>query len=150
MYAPPAFVVESCANVDRNASPFAAVCCAFASSSSACLFLRAALSFLASSSSLLSENARPRLDLLRLDLGGGDLDLDNEREELLEIECDRDRLVVRLRLSAALASGEGDLDTSLLALEPLMGERSRDGIPGYYVRLAGLAQDNRVGDGACR
>ncbi len=49
------------------------------------------------------------LDLLRLDLGGGDLDLDNEREELLEIECDRDRLVVRLRLSAALASGEGDL-----------------------------------------
>lgn len=123
--------MESCARVERSASPLAAVCLAFASSSSASRARSAALfSFASSLSSSLRERERSRLDFLLLDLGGGDLDRDNERDEVLAVEGER--LEGRLRLSAAPAapaSGEGDLESA----ERLSGERSLDGMLGDNV-----------------
>ena len=76
---------------------------------------------------LLVEGDRPLLDLLLLDLGGGDLDLDLERErdEVLDIEAEREGDLLRLS-AAVLPSGDGDLDASLRPLERLLGERSRE------------------------
>lgn len=125
MYAPPALVAESCASVDRNASPLAAVSLALASCSRASR-AREALTLALEPSSLLEDAERSLLDLLLLDLGGGDLDRDEERDEVLGIEAER--VAGRFRLRAASTSGDGDLEGSLMMLERLSVERSRDGI----------------------
>lgn len=84
------------------------------------------------SSSLLSGGVRSLLDLLLLDLGGGDLNFVSEREDVLDIEGEG--VLDLLRLRAALPSGDGDLEDLLYALERLSRERSRDGM---VIRVSG-------------
>jgi len=66
------------------------------------------LLFLSLSSALLSDSERSLLDLLLLDLGGGDRDRDSERVDVLAMEGER--LDDLLRFKSTPASGDGDLE----------------------------------------
>lgn len=111
-YAPPDLVADSCARVERRASPLAAISSVFAFCSKAS---RARVVFFLSSvlSSLFDDCERSLLDLLLLlDLGGGDLDLEGERDEVLREETDRVGDLLRL-CAVTPASGGEDLVESL-------------------------------------